>query len=86
MDALQILRYYYPDDIEITETNIIADIVISYPGVALRPGSTGLDVQTIQTYLSRIWRNYPAIPVITDEPGVFGNSTQAAVKKFQSIQ
>ncbi len=82
---LQILRYYYPDDIEIAETNIITDIVVSYPGTALRVGSVGLDVQTIQTYLTRIRRNYPAIPAITDEPGVFGSSTQAAVSKFQQI-
>ena len=85
MTALQILRYYYPDDIVIAETNIITDIIVSYPGTALRLGSTGLDVETIQTYLNRIRQNYPAIPLITDEPGVFGSSTQAAVKKFQSI-
>jgi LysM repeat protein/peptidoglycan hydrolase-like protein with peptidoglycan-binding domain len=85
LSPLQILRYYYPDDIEIVETNIITDIIVSYPGTALRTGSTGLDVQTIQTYLNRIRRNYPAIPLITDETGVFGSSTQAAVKKFQSI-
>ena len=42
-------------------------------------------MQTIQTYLNRIRRNYPAIPTITDEPGVFGESTRAAVARFQSI-
>jgi peptidoglycan hydrolase-like protein with peptidoglycan-binding domain len=83
--ALQILRYYYPDDIEINQTNIITGIVVSYPGTTLRLGSTGLDVQTIQTYLNRIRQNYPAIPLITDDPGLFGSTTQAAVKKFQSI-
>lgn len=82
---LQILRYYYPNDVEIAETNAITNVIVSYPGTALRPGSTGLDVQTIQTYLNRIRQNYPAIPLITDEPGVFGSSTQAAVRKFQSI-
>ena len=51
----------------------------------LRVGSTGLDVQTIQAYLDRIRKNYPAIPVITDEAGVFGSSTSAAVSRFQSI-
>lgn len=85
MTPLQILRYYYPDDIEIAETNIITNVLVSYPGTALRVGSTGLDVQTIQTYLTRIRKNYTAIPAITDPPGVFGASTEAAVKKFQSI-
>lgn len=84
-NPLQILRYYYPNDIEIAETNIVTGSVTSYPGTALRRGSTGLDVQTIQTYLERIRKNYPAIPAITDAAGTFGQSTEAAVKKFQSI-
>lgn len=82
---IRILRYYYPDDVEIVETNIITNMITSYPGTPLKVGSTGLDVQTIQTYLNRIRRNYPAIPAITDASGTFGNSTRAAVVKFQSI-
>ena len=70
---------------EITQTDIITGVLSSYPGTSLKTGSTGLDVQTIQTYLNRIRRNYPAIPAITDAPGVFQNSTKAAVTKFQSI-
>lgn len=85
LTPLQILRSYYPKDVEIAETNIITGVLSSYPGTALRTGSTGLDVQTIQTYLNRIRRNYPAIPAITDETGVFGESTKAAVARFQSI-
>lgn len=82
---LQILRSYYPNDIEIVQTNIITNVISSYPGTPLRIGSTGLDVQTIQTYLTRIRRNYPAIPAISDPAGTFGSSTNAAVTKFQSI-
>lgn len=82
---IRILRYYYPNDIEIVETDTISNVVTSYPGAPLRRGSTGLDVESIQTYLGRIRRNYPAIPAITDETGVFGSSTEAAVRKFQSI-
>lgn len=82
---LEILRTYYPLDIEIAEASAVSGILSSYPGTALREGSTGLDVQTIQTYLGRIRRNYPAIPVITDEPGVFGLSTKAAVTRFQDV-
>lgn len=85
MTPLQILRSYYPNDIEIVETNIITGILSSYPGTPLRAGSTGLDVQTIQTYLNRIRQNYPAIPRITDATGSFQNSTKAAVTKFQNI-
>ncbi len=85
LTPLQILRSYYPSDVEIVETNIVTGALSSYPGTPLRTGSTGLDVQTIQTYLNRIRRNYPAIPAITDETGVFQDSTKAAVTKFQNI-
>lgn len=85
LTPIEILRSYYPDDIEIAETNIITGVLSSYPGTPLRSGSTGLDVQTIQTYLNRIRRNYPAIPAITDEAGTFGDSTKNAVTSFQRI-
>ena len=82
---ISILRAYYPNDIEIAETNIMTNMLSSYPGTPLRVGSTGLDVQTVQTYLNRIRQNYPAIPATTDAAGTFGESTRAAVTKFQSI-
>lgn len=84
MNALQILRYYYSYNIEIVESNIFTGIIESYPGT-LRLGDTGLNVRVLQTWLGRIRRNYPAIPVITDESGIFGASTQAAVRAFQSV-
>ena len=82
---LQILRTYYANDVVIAQAKATTDVLTSYPGTPLRLGSAGLDVQTIQTYLNRIRRNYPAIPQITDVSGVFGDSTDAAVRKFQSI-
>lgn len=85
LSPLQILRSYYPRDIEIAETNTITGVLSSYPGTPLKTGSTGLDVQTIQTWLNRIRRNYPAIPAITDTPGDFQKSTNAAVTQFQRI-
>lgn len=85
LSPIEILRSYYPKDIEIAETNTITNVLASYPGAPLRTGSTGLNVETIQTYLNRIRRNYPAIPVITDPAGTFGESTHSAVTKFQSI-
>ena len=85
MTPIGILRSYYPKDIEIAQTDIITGMLSSYPETPLKLGSRGLNVQTIQTYLNRIRKNYPAIPKITDETGVFGKSTQDAVKKFQSV-
>ena len=82
---LQILRSYYPKDIEIAEASAVSGVLTSYPGTALKVGSRGLDVEMIQAYLGRIRRNYPAIPQITDPTGSFQNSTKAAVTKFQRI-
>ena len=84
MDALEIIRYYYGDAIQINETDYIADVSTSYPGTALRPGRTGENVRIIQAQLNRISDNYPAIPKQTVD-GVFGQTTENAVKTFQRI-
>ena len=84
MNALEILRYYYGDDIQINETDYISSVNSSYPGYALRRGSTGENVRIIQAQLNRISDNYPAIGKQTVD-GVFGTSTENAVKTFQRI-
>ena len=81
----QILQNYYGQDIGIVENAPIAEIEESYPGVPLRVGDSGNNVKTIQTQLNRIARNYPAIPKIAEENGIFGLDTQQAVRKFQQI-
>lgn len=84
-NALQILRYYYGDDVNLTTTNDIRSAESSYPGTPLRLGDTGEDVITIQQQLMRIRENYPAIPLIPTIDGVFGSSTDLAVRTFQEI-
>ena len=83
MTPIQILRYYYPRDVEIAESNIFTSILQSYPGTPLRLGDRGLNVQIIQKQLNRIRRNYPTIPPIASENGVFGEDTATAVRTFQ---
>jgi peptidoglycan hydrolase-like protein with peptidoglycan-binding domain len=85
MTPIQILKYYYPSDIEIVETKNTISVNESYPGVPLREGSQGHNVQTMQRYLNRIRANYPLIPLISNPNGVFGNDTTHAVKVFQEI-
>lgn len=80
---LQILRYYYPNDIEIAESTIFSESAESYPGSLLKTGGRGKEVQVMQKYLNRIRQNYPAIPLIPSENGVFGESSEAAVRAFQ---
>ncbi len=81
----QILQNYYGQDIGIVENAPVVDIEESYPGVPLRVGDTGNNVQIIQTELNRIAQNYPAIPKIQDANGVFGLDTEEAVRTFQQI-
>lgn len=85
LPPFQILQNYYGQDIGIVENAPVADIEESYPGVPLRVGDSGNNVKIIQTELNRIARNYPAIPKIAVENGIFGLDTQAAVTKFQQI-
>ena len=80
---IQILRYYYGSGVALYESNNIRDIPQSYPGTPLRVGSTGTNVAIIQNQLNRIRRNFPSIPLINPVDGVFGPSTEAAVKAFQ---
>lgn len=81
----EILQNYYGQDIGIVENAPVVDIEESYPGVPLRIGDLGNNVKIIQTQLNRIAQNYPAIPKIAQENGVFGVDTQASVQKFQQI-
>lgn len=81
----QILQYYYGNDIGIVENAPVAQIEESYSGEPLRVGDAGNSVKIIQTQLNRISRNYPAIPKIAEENGVFGLDTEEAVRKFQQI-
>ncbi len=81
-NALQILKYYYGNDIEIVRTNSIQSIPQSYPGSPLRQGSTGSAVFTLQRQLNRITKDYPFLGLLTVD-GVFGSKMTATVKAFQ---
>ncbi len=84
-NALQILRYYYGDDVNLTSSNDISSAESSYPGTPLKLGDSGDDVVVIQQQLMRIRENYPAIPLIPTIDGFFGSSTDSAVRTFQEI-
>jgi len=83
MTPIQILRYYYGNDIELATSNNIGEIRESYPGYALRLGNNSDAVRTMQNYLNRIRVNYPLIPLIPNPNGLFGTDTLAAVQTFQ---
>ncbi|MEE0946537.1 MAG: peptidoglycan-binding protein [Acutalibacteraceae bacterium] len=81
----EILQNYYGNDINIIMNAPVSDIESSYPGVPLRQGDSGNDVQIIQTQLNAIAKNYPAIPKIENPDGVFDGRTRDSVEKFQEV-
>ncbi len=85
LTPLQILQNYYGNDIDIVSDVPVEAITASVPTRALRLGSTGNDVQSVQVRLNRISANYPAIPKINPANGVFAESTEDAVRRFQEI-
>lgn len=82
---VDILEYYYGDDIEIVVNAPIADNVPSYPDTPLKLGDLDESVRRMQIYLNRISGNYPAIPKILTVNGAFDENTENAVKTFQRV-
>ena len=80
---IEILRYYYGDDIRIVNDAPIDEVLESYPGIPLKLGSIGNAVKTLQVRLNAIRKNYPAIPKISQVNGVFDAETEDAVLVFQ---
>ena len=85
LTPIEILRYYYGDNISLVYNAPMSNNTQSYPGIALRRGSFGDDVVTIKRELNRIAQNYPAIPKIAFINGVYDLETENAVKAFQRI-
>lgn len=81
---IEILRYYYGEDMYINTAEAISGIPSSWPGQNLRVGSTGSKVRQMQEQLNVIAGAYPALPKIAAD-GIYGPATEAAVRKFQSV-
>ena len=82
--AIDIIHYYYGNDMYINSADIISGVPSSWPGYDLTIGSSGEKVRQLQQQLNRIARNYPAIPTLTPD-GVYGSATADAVRTFQRI-
>ena len=82
--AIEILRYFYGNNMYINVAEGISGIPASWPGYNLGLGATGDKVRQMQQQLARISKSYPAIPTIQPD-GVYGPSTREAVEVFQSV-
>lgn len=82
--AIEILRYYYGDNMYINIAPEISGVPSSWPGYMLENGSRGEKVRQIQEQLNEISKAYPLIPKI-QEDGIYGPVTEEAVRVFQSV-
>lgn len=82
--AIDIIHYYYGNDMYINTAEQISGVPSSYPGYELTIGASGDKVRQLQNQLNRIARNYPAIPTVTPD-GIYGPATAEAVRTFQRI-
>lgn len=82
--AIEILRYFYGNDMYINVAEEVSGIPASWPGYDLELGVSGSKVRTIQEQINRIAKNYPAIPTVTVD-GVYGPSAKRAIEVFQSV-
>ena len=83
-ETIEILRYYYGNNMYINTAEEVSGIPASWPRVDLTIGSTGEKVRQIQEELARISRSYPAIPTVTPD-GIYGPATREAVETFQRV-
>ena len=81
---IEILRYYYGDDMYINTAEAISGIPSSWPGYTLEIGSSGNKVLQMQEQLNVIASAYPAIPKITAD-GIYGPATAESVRTFQKV-
>lgn len=82
--AIEILRYFYGDNMYINTAEEISGIPSSWPGYDLTQGSTGDKIRQLQEQLNVIANSYPAIPRVTVD-GIYGPGTAASVREFQSV-
>lgn len=82
---IEILKYYYGDNISLVYNAPVEPNIMSYPGFPVKLGNSGDFVRMLKIQLNRIGQNYPAIPVIVDDSVTFTVETENAVKKFQEV-
>ncbi len=85
LNPLEILSYYYGNNIKLIYNAPISDNIVSYPGVPIKLGAAGNYVRILKIQLNRIRKNYPALPLITNETPFFTVDMETSVKKFQEI-
>ena len=81
---IEILRYFYGDDMYINVAEEVSGVPASWPGYDLDIGATGAKVRQLQEQINTISRSYPAVPSINAD-GIYGQRTADAVRRFQGV-
>jgi hypothetical protein len=81
---IEILRYYYGDDMYINTAEQVAGIPSSWPGYDLDIGASGDKVRQLQEQLNTVASVYSAIPSLVVD-GIYGQNTKDAVREFQNV-
>lgn len=81
---IEILRYFYGDDMYINTAEQISGIPASWPGSDLTIGSSGNKVRQLQEQLDTVASVYTSIPRVNPD-GIYGPATARAVEGFQSV-
>jgi peptidoglycan hydrolase-like protein with peptidoglycan-binding domain len=82
--TIDILRYYYGDDIYINTAEEVSGVPASWPGYNQGIGASGSQVTQIQEQLNAVGEVYSRIQPIT-VTGQYNEATQQAVRTFQEV-
>lgn len=83
-NPIEIIRFYYGEDMYINTAEEVSGVPSSWPGYNLTIGSSGEKIRQMQNQLNVISNSYPLIPKIVAD-GIFGERTADAVREFQSV-
>lgn len=81
----EILQYYYGEQMELMEANLVEPVNSPFPGFVLERGSISPSVETIEKKLNCIHRYFAPIPMIIDVDYRFTSETERAVLEFQKV-
>ena len=81
---IQILQYYYGNEVELRQAQVQEVIPESFPG-ELTVGSSSQAVLDLQNRLNRIAIAFPSLPFIFPADGRYGDATALTVRAFQRL-
>lgn len=82
---IEILRFYYGDDIHIITDAEVSVAIATYPGIPLKLGDMNEHIRVLKRQLNRIAQNYPALPIFEPIHEYYDIIMEQTIRKFQEI-